>query len=454
MTKRRSKFSAFIISFFSLLVLFGCSPNEPLTGGKSVFLKINGVTSTKVWLSVNTNKVNLPAEVSLTRDDSTFQTVTLFTSDTIIVDDNLEPSKTYKYQLLLNRDDIHSKAETVTTLALSGNFFRKSIFTFDQLQYQEIIRDVQIISKSDIWIVGGRERRKNGQFGDESKSSYCNGSHWDGNDWEVYEIDFSGYYYSQDPIKTLFAFEDGNVWFSVVARWNGNSIVRHNYVSTSIYSWVNALWGIYENEYFTVGNGGSILNYKNGEWIYNNYEGFSYDFFDIYGRNYEEIYICGGDEENQTGVLVKGNADDFKIAKEGRPEGTSELFNPYFAGNLNSVWVTENGTVFFGGRYLYYNSLDKWDLVNSLPGNKPGESGAERGWNSVRKIRGNNEDDFVFIDEYNALLHFNGKVWKQLGTEYSQESEYRWKSVDMKGDVIVAVGQKNDNEAVVMILNR
>jgi hypothetical protein len=66
-------------------------------------------------------------------------------------------------------------------------------------------------------------------------------------------------------------------------------------------------------------------------------------------------------------------------------------------------------------------------------------------------IRGNENNDFIFVGEKNTIRHFNGVSTIQLGETFSYSSEYRWYSVDYKQNTAAAVGRKGGYSAIIVI---
>jgi len=436
-------------------LLYSCSPNEPLNEGDSIYLKIENINPNEAWISLKTNGISLPVQVILARNDSAVQTISMTTKDTLLHDTELKPNVTYQYQAFVQNYEIRSKAETVTTPNLSGNFFRKEIYKFAKLDYESVIYDVEIIDENDIWVAGEIHTPETDEHDDNwIWIENYNVAHWDGTEWKLMRVFSYNTSHNSKRVKHLEAVKSDDVLFSISSYWNGERIIKRSYYSLSLLTYVNSIWGIAYDNYFTVGKEGTIMLYKSGMWSIQKYEGQIYDFYDIDGISENEVFAAGGNSDEKNGVLVGKDADGFKIIKEGKREIDGNLFEPYFVGNLNSVWISKGGTIFFGGQYLYRNFKSYWGLVESLEGNSINSDSSSRKWSSVQKIRGNDDNDFVFIDEYNALLHFNGATWKQLGMDYDPQSSYCWQSVDMKGDVIVVVGQSERYKAVIMMLKR
>ena len=217
--------------------------------------------------------------------------------------------------------------------------------------------------------------------------------------------------------------------------------------------YLTKIWGLHSNNLYSVGTKGTIANYDGTTWKKLE-SGTNENLYSISGNENSTIYCAGGKVAQLTGVLVKGNNQGVKIEKEGISlNSEADLFNPYFAGTVTSVWVSQQNGVYFGGHFLYRFKHEKWELVRGLEGNYfKGNSSAQH-WGFILDIEGTNENDIFMVGERNTLRHFNGSTWKQLGIPYSASSDIAWRNVSIKDNIVVTVGSKA-NKASIMVLKR
>ena len=123
-------------------------------------------------------------------------------------------------------------------------------------------------------------------------------------------------------------------------------------------------------------------------------------------------------------------------------------------GSLTTVFVSDNGTVYFGGHYLYREKLGKWELISSLDGNYYGGNGGAQHWGFITEIRGKGDNEIIFVGQRGTIRYYNGIRWNQLGEQYTPNSDYDWVTVDDKNNMIVVCGKKFDYYAAIMILKR
>ena len=164
-------------------------------------------------------------------------------------------------------------------------------------------------------------------------------------------------------------------------------------------------------------------------------------------------------ESSTSGILLKGNANGFATIEEGRNLGSAgQLFNPYFDGVATTVWVSNSGTTFFAGNWLYRYTAGRISFERTLPGNYWGGNTSGQYQGFLSQIRGLAENQMIVVGQRNTVKYFNGVRWTQLGMPYDPNSGYTWVSVGMTNDMIVVVGYSISggavNGGIVMMLKR
>ena len=66
----------------------------------------------------------------------------------------------------------------------------------------------------------------------------------------------------------------------------------------------------------------------------------------------------------------------------------------------------------------------------------------------LTRIRGNGLNDIFVVGTYGFAGHYNGVDWKQF-SEISQPT-YQFKSISVKGDLVVIVGVQNQKGVIIM----
>ncbi len=449
--------SLFLLCTISLVLLATCNTTEPpidktppdSTVTKKIILAQKGVSATEVWLYIRTENFDTTETVTLRQNGNTIKQIFMASGDTTLYFDSLAPSTNYNYKAYLNGDTTVYGEAVIRTLDTTSHNFSYEIFTFGG-QPTSFLYDVAIIDENDIWAVGEI-------YIYDSSGVYekYNAIHWNGKKWELKKIyfDFQGIP-SWTPLYSVHAFGANDIWFEAGIHWNGEKFETIK-LNIDFPSHVNELWGTSNKDFYIVGNTGLIAHYNGEEWekIEPDEDISEYYLSDIYGTADGEVYIVGVDDYFRKSVLIENASGKFEVFQRSDVVPENEIFNPKLYGDLVSIWIDENKTVYAAGSYLYNLKNDNWNYVNSLPANKPyrGTYAYYRGY--ITSIRGNASNDILISGTNNTLMHFNGKTWSQLGEPYDPNSNITWARVTIKGNVAVAVGKKGIN-GILIILKR
>ena len=444
-----------IVVIISVLVLgfsiYSCkSPTGPSNKG-DVSLSMEDVTCTEAWLQVNAGSLELPVNLTIKSGDKILFESDIAAIDTTIYIDSLSPNETYQLQgfYAVNGEGQETNKMTVTTKDTTSSNYTWKMFSFGGNSESSRLNDVAIINDTLAYAVGAIH------LNNSSDRPY-NLAVWNGNDWKLKKIQFYTFCGQQSlnsyPGEAVISLNDSTTWIasnnSEMAILNDSDEMNIKCLPVS----VSKMWVMNNNEVYTVGVLGQIGHYKNGSWQKVE-SGTNLDLYDIYSSDGKTIYAAGGNYSNLTGVLLKSENNNWKIICEGKHIGVGQEFNPYFPGAASTVWVSNNGNVYFGGEFLFRYAHGNLDYVKTLQGNYLGGNSYAQYWGLIAKIRGNSSNDIVFVGQRNTIMHFNGFRWQQLGTAYNPNSSYEWLSVAMKGNLIIAVGVKG-TEATVMVLRR
>jgi len=317
-----------------------------------------------------------------------------------------------------------SGTETNNTIDTTSQNFLWEKLTFGD--YSSQLFDVAIIDENNIWAVGEINTEETGKF--DSNGVWVqpyNAVHWDGNSWELKRVLFE---YQDNlmfsPIYSVIAFDSNDIWFSAGVHWNGKKFETMS-VDIQFQSQVYSMWGSSSENLYIVGNDGNIAHYNGNEWIKLK-SGTDLNINDIYG-SYNSL--------NDTFEIIAVASNELQGAKSSilKIEGTQVMSLSYspIEHNLSSVWFLPNEMYYVTGDGIY----QKNHLSNQLWENTPLKITEY----SINKIRGNNVNDVVGVGGFGEVIHFNGKNWKSFFDETNINGNYY--SVDIEGDLIVAVGQ-------------
>ncbi len=248
---------------FLILFNIGCKKNtsEPV---ETLALTVEDISCTEAWVKITTTNYQTPNTLTLFVNDKADQSITLVRSDTLLYVDSLLPNQSYKIKaaFVTNNQQQTTNEVIAKTMDTTSHNFSWQTFTFGEGS-NSLLYDVAIIDENNIWAVG--EIYMTDSLGNPDPHVY-NAIHWGGNKWELKRIPIS---FNGTPfypvIKSVFAFNNNDVWFEAGIHWDGNSFSQ---VPFNIYfpSNVNKLWGTSSIDLYAVGNTGNTAHYDGNSW--------------------------------------------------------------------------------------------------------------------------------------------------------------------------------------------
>lgn len=398
-----------------LLISISCNTTEPPfkeEPPKAIKLKLLDVSCTEAFINVNAADSVLPVLITLKKDNTPLFNFTLTKTDTVVIDTTLQPNTTYIYQ---TTEEIKGKEENsdtinVKTLPTTSHNFIWQKYEFGGIGGSSVLYDVAIINENDIWAVGEI-------YADTTGQAY-NAVHWDGTTWKLLKLQFYTFcgqtHMGSYPASAVYAFDDGSVVIgsaSQVTYLNGENQIKTECIPLTIS--INKIWGNSSNDFYVVGNSGSIAHYQNGAW--RKVESGT-------DTRIQDIWGCTNPNSQLTKVLIV-MSNPAKIMSLSSNTATDTLNWPMDKG-LGSVWFDNYHLVVGnGGIWAYRNS--NWEKMESTPEFFP---------NTLRGDKINN----LFVAAWGAKMsHFNGIEWQSVTNIPSNIS---FTSMSVKNKVVVAVG--------------
>ena len=392
-------------------------------------LSVADVSCTEVWLKAEGIGSH---EFILERDGSEIENYSVI-SGNIIYDDSLKPNTTYAYRLTRLSDDERSREVTATTLDTTSHDFQWEVIEFPSPYGSGVLYDVAIIDENDIWAVGVI-------FADSAQPSLpYNALHWDGNEWELKRIYYN--YHGSDfmrPIPSVFAFSKNDIWFGNFTHWNGMSFESIE-LNIEFPSQINKFWGTSSNSFYIVGNSGLIAHYNGQNWQKlespAGASGTDLPIQDIWGaidpKTGEAFILCPASD--------KYNVSEKKLLQINTDKHISEIPWPFTDRDPYSTWFNSEKEIYVcGGGVIQRNVKGEYKIISQLPRI------------FLNKIRGNDINDIFVVGDFGLFAHYNGKSWW-----IHPDSFYgTFLSVDVKDNTIVAVGEQNAREGLVMVVKR
>ncbi len=417
-----------VILFFAITIInfSSCQTTEPPAAQGKIMLEALDASSTEAWLKLSLQELNLPQNVTVTRNDTIIETLTMDKPDTVIYDEGLLPSTNYNYKAELVNNYGISAVASIRTMDTTSHDFTWQTFTFGGANGSSVLNDVAIINENDIWAVGEIHTEWTDQY--DSNGVWVqpyNAVHWDGNKWELRRIivNFRGNA-TFIPLEGIFAFSSNDIWLvgSLPIHGDGNNwkIYDVREITNSNLS-LSKAWGESSANIYFVGRGGPIAHYDGSRWEKIE-SGTDLRFHDINGDN-EKIYCIA--TELFTGI----NSELFEIknSKSFLIDGTNL--------GISSVTVYPiRKKLYVFGYYRFVRTEGKggWEEI-SEPVNFDGYS----------KVIGIGYNDIVAVGSFGKVYHYNGISWnlRRIGDDINNLIDFT--SVAIKSNIICAVGSNN-----------
>ena len=197
---------------------------------------------------------------------------------------------------------------------------------------------------------------------------------------------------------------------------------------------INKIWGTSINDLYIVGNDGNIAYYNGTTWTKIE-SGTTLNIYDIWGdinpyTNEYEIIALASDHTSGNGTkLLKINGNTVEnISTEGLPL------------SMDAIWFRSERIYYAVGDGFYSTRMlgDRWIRDLSIP----------MFYKSA--IRGTNYNNIFLGGGFGLLMHYNGTDWKNYQfTEVSYTDFIA--SIDVKGNLVCAVGANSINKAIIYL---
>jgi hypothetical protein len=290
-----------------------------------------------------------------------------------------------------------------------------------------VLKDIMIINDTIIFTVGGiYYKDKNNEF---NADSFYNIAKWNGGEWGFYRTNHL-------ELNAIFTSSESEIWVFTSAPYFWNGVIWQSFnIAGKFNGHVSKVWGKSSKDYYMVGTNGAIAYYNGNDWIPIP-SGTTLDFKDIWG------------DKNPT----TGEYEIYAVASKGSFSTERKIFR------IQGTTATEVSTdgipystncIWFKSQTQYYVAGGGMWKKESVTSNTPWQS-FESGITSyyIYGMRGQSENDIVAVGSFGELLHYNGKSWKSF-RDLPGFDNLEFYAVDIKGDVICAVGYIGNRACVV-----
>jgi len=342
---------------------------------------------TEIRLKIELKNITLPAQIELTRNSDSIITIQMIEEDSIIQDKGLRPETNYNYRsyLLSNgmRTDSSNLFETSTMDTTTHNY---TWTTYNIGYISSVLWDVFALSNDDVWAVGEIY----------SDSGEYNAVHWDGNEWQLIniEVEYLGHLVSP-PMNGIYGFSNNDVWTATGSpwHWDGYSWIFYHLWDMGILAQedggVPHMWGTSSSNMYFAGEKGSLVHYDGSNWIKLE-SGTDLNLTDIIGFNNDHYCVIASSLNQQKYELLI--YQDRQLIR--KIQDSQYIKGSLWGSNPDDLYVVGEGLFHFDG-----DSLKLMEWPTSVPSY------------FMSAIRGKASNNVFAVGNFCTVLHFNGNTW-------------------------------------------
>ncbi len=431
-----------VVLFFSCVIfLLSCNTTEPPPPPPdekpTLTLTLEDASSIEAWVTLKTTNLQLPTTIKFKQNDIITQDIILSYADTVIYIDSLLPNQQYIFQAAIqsssHTEEVVSNELSVTTMDTTSHNFTWQSWTFGE-HSSSVLFDIAIIDENNIWVVG--EIFLNDSLGQSDPIAY-NAIHWDGQEWELKRIPFTGSCSAviYPPIRAIFAFSESNIWYArggSLVHFDGDDYFNDCGMNSFLTGSINKIWGTSSSNLYIVGNNGNIAWYNGSVWTKIE-SGTNIDLLDVWGSpDGSVIWSCGYNQDYANTVLLKSENGNWSNIFEGSPFTINNNNN---VGLLGSCWTNNNLNT---------------HLVNSeavLRQRSSAELFLEKITDDLSdltfSIRGNANNDIIVVGQDGLVGHFNGITLLEF--EELKINDDNYYAVSINGNSVATAGFRYNN---------
>jgi hypothetical protein len=281
-----------------------------------------------------------------------------------------------------------------------------------------------------------------------SGGSICNLARWNGQQWDTMRISVTLTYTSsqivtdQDPLKTIYAFNENDIWVvssaGGVSHWNGTQWVMLSIPFNQGPGGCNKMWGTSSSNLYFVGNNGRIIYCDGSTWTKLE-SGTTLPIQDIWGAidphsGMQQILAIASNRYLNEGKKILSISTT----------GVTALGDSGLSWSLNSIWFVPNRIYYVCGDGIYpsHSLSGRWQRDTGFP------------FLHKNRVRGTSVNDVVVVGVYGLFSHFNGVTWQHFTGYVPNYENMSFESVDLKNNLVVAAGQLQGSQAVIVMGRR
>lgn len=418
-----------------ILTVMSCKecPSEPEPEPEpepeyNIHLSTEDVLCTRVTFNITLPDSGIISFFELNRNGCPIDTYSCVSVDTFIIDENLVPDSDYHYKVrFLKNGEIEAESDSVKIHTLPSTS-HDIVWEIDTLgNYDSYLKDVWIVDENNIWVVGNIE----------TDSGEYNAAHWNGSEWELL-----GIYSNTADVYSICYFFINDIWVTshcLPLHWDGNKWTLYNIQNMGLDACAGyAIWASSPDDIYFIGYRGSIVHYNGSDFtkmdIPTEDGTTEADLLDIWGSDENHIWACGYDDQTPANLLLTYQSGEWTQVYDAS-RYRFEYQRDSLCAQVLSIWSSSSFVYVLTGFGVHRCRFQTNGEAERLWLNQTGLA--------QRKIRGNGDNDLFMIGQCADIWHFNGIEWHYYN-EIVNDLD-RLKSVCVRDDIIVAVGERRYN---------
>ena len=371
------------LTTLTLTLFQSCDSTEP-NDKRKLTLSVEDVSTTEVRLRLSTTEIQLPANISITKNSNFAKLITLKSNDSLFTVDSLQPSTSYSLQAIY--DAVKSEPVTAVTMDTTTQNFTFETVEFGDGFSSSYFNDVWIFDENNIWVVGN-------VFTDDSTDG--NLYHWNGVYWNAKRPNFV----DMEGIWGI----DNTLYLASVGLWKyeNDILTRLNIAGTFTQGQgVHKLWGSSESNIWGVGPWGTIVHYDGNGWVKIEFD------------NELSFYNITGNKETGIAYAIGRRTGDIRYIVELKLNEINVLYKSSERSHLIKSKVIEyyNQKLYLGGSDIVGLKIWEYDLLSNkvILSKDLVESSKTMG---VGQLALSNVNDIFYIGRESGvgkMIHFNG----------------------------------------------
>ena len=259
--------------------------------------------------------------------------------------------------------------------------------------------DVFAISEDDVWAVGKITTNEQDSLGNDLDP--YNVVHWDGNEWNLDRVLYSGI---AVPGQTVFGFNENEVYIVAGStfRWDGTTWTDLNVPFGIFDGNVTKFWGTSSANLYFVGGNGTLVHYNGSDWTKID-SGTDMNILDILGFDDGTFYCVAGTGINQPNELLIYNNN-----------GQLERKITHHKNLKRSLWGNSKTNIYAAGEGLFhFDGTDSLRMVEWPPGVPKYFMGS---------VRGTAKNNIFIVGAFGFVMHYNWLTWYYYEDLYMDNS--------------------------------